>query len=72
MNPPPGQPNDYWLLIAKLVTRACACGCGQKFRVLPTSKSFYFSIDHSPDKPERVSVYFKRNSRIFQESLPAY
>lgn len=31
-----------------LEERSCQCGCGRKFKTLPTSRSFYATIKHDP------------------------
>lgn len=33
-----------------LVERECACGCGYKFRVMPTSKTKYMAGWHDPKR----------------------
>ena len=33
---------------ANLETRTCKCGCGMKFKCLPTSKNYYATRGHDP------------------------
>lgn len=43
----------------QLVERTCKCGCGETFKVLPSSQSFYASSSHDPDR----SVWMKKDPK---------
>lgn len=58
-----------------LIERVCKCGCGEKFKVLPTSQSFYAASSHDPDRSiwmkKEPKERYKENIISFLDSLDA-
>ena len=53
----------------ELVTRTCKCGCGETFKVLPTSQSFYAASSHDPER----SVWMKKDPKErYKEDIVSY
>lgn len=54
----------------ELEERTCKCGCGYKFKVLPTSKQEYAAKHHDPDFNQPGYVKFE-GPTVVSEKIPA-